>query len=219
MYRNGYEYICFRKYTNFYKMKEYSMKDISYWKDIDYLSIGTEIQKQVFELLTEMRIFIDLKEYDPILVGTVPIKINVDGSDLDIICEVLDFEKFEENVRSHYEKMTNFSCIRSVVNETLRIVANFTYNDWEIEIFGQPLKTTEQNGFKHMIVEARILEMTDEKFRKKIISIKSNGIKTEPAFAQVIGLSGDPYIEMLKLYELNENELMDLLIARSIDVF
>lgn len=200
------------------KMRGCRMKDISYWRSINYLSTGTEIQKQVFDLLTSMRIFNDLREYEPILVGTVPIKINVVGSDLDIICEVLDFDKFEKIVRSHYAKMINFSCVRRTVNGIPRIKVNFVYDDWPIEIFGQPLKTTEQNGFKHMIVEARILELTDEKFKNKIITMKSNGIKTEPAFTQVIGLSGDPYIEMLKLYELSEKELKDLLKMRSIDL-
>ncbi len=52
-----------------------------------------------------------------------------------------------------------------------------------------------------MIVEHRILEQKGIEFRYKIKKLKSNGIKTEPAFAKLLKLEGNPYDELLKLKE------------------
>ncbi len=52
---------------------------------------------------------------------------------------------------------------------------------------------------EHMLIENEILIEKGIKFRKIIIDLKSNGIKTEPAFANLLGLTGNPYLELLKL--------------------
>lgn len=44
----------------------------------------------------------DLAPYSPVLCGTIPISINVEGSDLDIIMEVYDFETFKQQAANLY---------------------------------------------------------------------------------------------------------------------
>lgn len=56
--------------------------------EIDYLKNGNERQKKAYEILTKYRILEKMKDYSPILAGTVPIEIDIKGSDLDIIFEV-----------------------------------------------------------------------------------------------------------------------------------
>ena len=61
---------------------------------IDYLENGNEKQKRAYKVLSKYQIFEKLKDYSPILAVTIPIEIDIEGSDLDIICEVdLNFEK------------------------------------------------------------------------------------------------------------------------------
>lgn len=48
-----------------------------------------------------------------------------------------------------------------------------------------------------MIKEYTILLEKGEEFRKQIIALKLRGIKTEPAFADLLGLEGDPYKAIL----------------------
>ena len=57
------------------------------FKDIGYLKNGNLRQQNAFDVLSELDIFEKLKEYNPILPGTIPIEIDLPKSDLDIICE------------------------------------------------------------------------------------------------------------------------------------
>ena len=50
-----------------------------------------------------------------------------------------------------------------------------------------------------MIIENDILKEKGLDFKQKIKQLKSDGLKTEPAFAKLLGLQGNPYIELLKL--------------------
>ena len=62
--------------------------------DISYLKSGNERQKKAYHVLTDNNILEKLAFYHPILVGTIPININIESSDLDIICEVYDNDEF-----------------------------------------------------------------------------------------------------------------------------
>ena len=46
--------------------------------------------------------------------------------------------------------------------------------------------------------------------KSKVIELKQSGQKTEPAFAALLQLQGDPYAAMLKLEKLSDDELVSL---------
>ena len=60
------------------------------WHDIAYLQSGNERQNNAYSALNKLKILKILREYNPTLVGTIPIEIDISESDLDIICEVYD---------------------------------------------------------------------------------------------------------------------------------
>ena len=62
-----------------------------------------------------------------------------------------------------------------------------------------------------MVVEARLLRHGGPEVRHKIRQLKGQGLKTEPAFAAVFGLPGDPYQTLLALAELPEDTLISVL--------
>ncbi len=64
------------------------------------------------ECKLECNIFKILKGYNPILVGTIPIDIG--KSDLDIICEVYDFDKFEKVLNLSFNKYERFNIKRYI---------------------------------------------------------------------------------------------------------
>jgi len=170
--------------------------------NIEYLRSGNEVQQSVYRILREICIFSILSDFEPILTGTIPIEINIESSDIDISCNAKDFKAFSNIVKS------SFSCYDSFTEriDKNHYVASFEDSGFLIEIYGEPKRTTDQNAYRHMLVENRILNIAGKHFREKIIGLKSQGYKTEPAFGLLLGLQ-NPYEDLLKLGELEDKEL------------
>lgn len=179
------------------------------WTNIEYLLNGNVKQQQSYNILMNANIFCILKEYSPILVGTIPLEIDIEKSDLDIICEVHNFYEFEKLIENSFQKYENFNINK--INENQAIVANFFIKEFEIEIYGQAIPTKEQYGYRHMIIEDKILKLGGNKLKKEIINLKRNGMKTEPAFAKYLNLNGNPYEELLKLENMSNRDIKLLL--------
>ena len=171
------------------------------YKNIDYLRRGNDKQKRAYEVLTKNKIITSLKDFDPILVGTIPINIDLENSDLDIVCHFFDRDRnsFKKLLMEKFGNSEKFKIWENTAQESLKIVANFFIDGFEIEIFGQNIPTNEQRGYRHMLIEYKLLEGGGDKFRKRIIELKEKGYKTEPAFAYELGLEGDPYEALLEL--------------------
>ncbi|CAM4481063.1 DUF4269 domain-containing protein [Paenibacillus tarimensis] len=179
------------------------------YTSLEYLKNGSHEQAEVYELLVQLNIFEQLRDYNPILAGTVPIGINLSSSDLDIICEVYEPETFAKVVSQLYGEEEGFSVRSRTVDGVHRVVSSFVCRNWTIELFGQPIPTTQQNAYRHMIVEARVLSIWGDKARDRIIELKRSGLKTEPAFARMLGISGDPYQALLDMYDWDNERLRD----------
>ncbi|MFH7004246.1 DUF4269 domain-containing protein [Flavobacterium bizetiae] len=168
------------------------------FSNIEYLKNGNQKQRNAFEVLTQHKILSNLAEYDPILVGTIPINIDIENSDLDIICYWKNKASFIEKIMFFFEKEAEFNIREVFINDRDSVVANFKIENFEIEVFGQNIPTKDQNGYRHTLIENEILQSKGNDFRSEIIKLKQNGYKTEPAFAFLLGLKGDPYTELLE---------------------
>jgi len=169
------------------------------FKNINYLKSGNQRQQKAFKTVTELNIFEKLKAFNPILVGTIPIEIDLPESDLDIICECSNHTNFSKTIIKLFNKKESFNVSTYNFKEEKVTVAKFKFNNFDFEIFAQNLPTEKQDAYKHMLIEYQILNNNDSAFKEKIIALKTKGIKTEPAFAQLLQLKGDPYIELLKI--------------------
>ncbi|RKE77063.1 DUF4269 domain-containing protein [Chryseobacterium sp. AG363] len=166
---------------------------------IDYLKDGNERQKKAYEILTKYRVFDKLKDYSPILAGTVPIEIDIKGSDLDLIFEVdLKYEQdFLDDLLFCQLIPHDVEVEYPIVNGEKCMTLNFMLEGFPIEIFGQNKPTKQQNAYLHMMAEYKILKEKGEEFKQRIIELKKQGIKTEPAFGILLGLE-NPYEDLLK---------------------
>lgn len=169
------------------------------WKNPSYLETGNERQRHAYAALLELKIFSRLAPFDPVLTGTIPIGIDIETSDLDIVCRTPSPTLFQQTIRRHYHRQKDFTLTEKTINEIPSTIARFRYKEFLIEIFGQPLRVEQQAAYRHMVVEHKILEQKGEAFKAKIIALKTKGTKTEPAFAHCLGLTGDPYAALLKL--------------------
>jgi len=179
--------------------------------DICYLRRGNSKQKAAYDVLERLKLFTVLRRYDPVLVGTIPIGIDVANSDLDIICEVHEHEEFERIIPSLYGSYEGFQVDRQVVDGLETTLVSFVADGFCVEIFGQAQPVMKQNGYLHMMIEHRLLVLGGEALRADIRRLKTLGIKTEPAFAYYLGLKQDPYAALLELSSLSDDELLQLL--------
>lgn len=169
----------------------------SHLDQLDHLQHGSSRQRQAYATLRAHRVMELLHPYDPILVGTIPIGIDIASSDLDIICCCADPEAFAQALHAHFGHAPGWRMRTRDQGGAWAVIANFHLDGFEVEVFAQDIPTRMQLGYRHMVVEHRLLAQHGAAFRAQIITLKEQGIKTEPAFAMVLGLAGDPYLALL----------------------
>lgn len=177
---------------------------------LEYLQSGNKRQKAAYECLNSLGIFPQLSEYHPILTGTIPIDVDVADSDLDVICFANDLISFQYFIRQEYSHLEGYKDDIHNIGNVPSFVANFCYREFKIELFCQAIPTQQQNSYIHMIVEDRLLALAHPLARLKIRELKLQGIKTEPAFAKIFGLVGNPYQALLDLYLISNDEMKSI---------
>lgn len=165
----------------------------------EYLKNGNPIQKEAFNYIWELKIPDILQAYSPTLAGTIPINISTGKSDLDILCCVGNHKDFQKVVTKNYGHLNSFEIKFTTKRNEPTSIARFKHKKFPIEIFAQNIKIEEQFAFLHMVKEYKLLNKYGKGFAQKIIELKKQGIKTEPAFAKLLNLNGDPYEALLKL--------------------
>ena len=166
--------------------------------NITYLQSGNERQKKAYAELTNLGLFEKLKKFDPILAGTIPIGIDIPESDLDILCQCQDHLAFKSLVIDLFGTKEAFNTYSKERDGMMTTVAKFKGDYFNIEIFAMDLPTSRQQAYRHMLIEYELLEQNGPEFKSEIIKLKIEGYKTEPAFAKLLGLEGDPYVALLK---------------------
>ncbi|WP_391115765.1 DUF4269 domain-containing protein [Psychrobacillus sp. L3] len=167
------------------------------FETIDYLQFGNKNQKRAYLAIENLGIMHNLSEYHPMLCGTLPLGIDIVSSDLDIIMNVVEFTSFEQKVTTLYGIYQDFKLKKLSIRNVPVIKANFTFEGFEFELFGQPQPVIEQYAYLHMIIEKSILNDTPC-LKDEIIILKERGYKTELAFCKLLGLEGDSYDALLE---------------------
>lgn len=167
--------------------------------NIEYLEKGNPKQQRAYMVLTAGGIMEMLQPYGPILVGTVPIGIDVGDSDLDIVCQYRDKEMFKAFLWNHFSHFPDFGMGEYSAQEQIAILAGFRIQEFQVELFAQPIPGREQYAYRHMIIEDRLLRENGEDFRQQVIALKEEGLKTEAAFCRLLNLEGDPFEALLDL--------------------
>lgn len=183
------------------------------WRDISYLKQGTPRQQAAYATVVELNLLDVLGPFDPVLVSTVCVNLDVPGSDLDVICELRDTNAFVDTVRTHFGDRPGFS-LRHRPSELPSYVATFETTAFPIEIFAEARPVDEQHAYRHLTAMARLLERGPALLRRRVRQLKREGWSTEPAFAHCLALEGDPYAAMLTVEAASDAEL-DALLRRS----
>lgn len=169
------------------------------FKNPDYLQHGNAKQKKAFSVIQKLQLMEILAPFHPIIVGTIPIEIDLPESDIDIVCETSDLRKFKLLLIEKFADFDSFTIKEKKIRNKPSIVAKFMFQSFIFELFGQNTPSDMQYAYRHMHVEYQILQQNSPSFRNRIVSLKKSGLTTEEAFAKLLGLKGDPYEALLHL--------------------
>ncbi len=145
-------------------------------------------------------------EFDPCIIGTPPLGIELETSDIDIACSANDLGHFKTVAATEFSKFDCFQCRDSTWQTQSAVIVQFHTYDWDVELFCQTIPTNQQWGVRHFKIEQRLLNI-EPKLRVVVLRLKQQGLKTEPAFARALGLPGDPYSSILDLETMSDDEL------------
>ncbi|MEW6209950.1 MAG: DUF4269 domain-containing protein [Acidobacteriota bacterium] len=166
--------------------------------------------KAAFECFNRLRVTENLGQFSPRLVSTICLDIDTQSSDLDIICQFEDASVFAAEMIRTYSSRSGFE-ISKLNPQDQSIFARFHAHGFIIEIFGQPIPVEQQNAYRHFMVMQRLLSHDRRNsLRQAVRHLKQRGLKSEPAFAHCLKLSGDPFKAMLDLYDASDGELAKL---------
>lgn len=160
------------------------------------LKNGHEKQQLAFHAITHLGILEDFSTYHPRLCGTIPLDIDHKRSDLDIVFYAQDLKTVEREMNSIYGELPGFISKYKTIREKDVLVIEFYYQNFEFQLFIQDQPTEEQYAYLHMVVEWHVLQKYPD-WKEQIRHLKENGMKTEPAFCQLLDLKGDPYTALI----------------------
>jgi hypothetical protein len=149
-----------------------------------------------------------LSGFNPCLVGSYPVGLALDGSDLDYVCEAYDLPAFEDVVRDAFGHMDNFYLEHKNMQGGIACVALFeSPNGYPVELVGQPIKTAQNYGYVRMDVTSRLLGLVGKDVVQDIQKLKKGGVSTDEALATLFGIDGDMKVHYIKMHTLDDEAL------------
>ncbi len=159
----------------------------------------TELERnaEAHELVLKLH---NLSEYSPQVAGTIPLGIATKDSDLDVVMQAYDFDKLANDIFKYFPEA-------KIKMSSDNLTANFYHRKLQVEFYAQKTLPLEQTAYRHLRIEGRFLKLFGSDFKNQIMKLKSDGLKTEPAFGKLLGLSR-PYEQLLDLYWLSDQDLL-----------
>lgn len=157
------------------------------------------------DALADSRVSAHFAAFDPHVAGTPPLGIDLPDSDIDILCHAPDGAAFCAAAWAWRDR-PGFALFQQRDGDRATVL-RFDFAGWPFEIYATPRPVEGQDGWRHFVVERRLLAIGGEPLRAAILAARRTGLKTEAAFARVLGLPGDPYAAMLALADLTSEVL------------
>lgn len=158
------------------------------------------------DALAACRVLERLADFDARVAGTPPLGLDVPGSDIDVLCCAPDAHAFAAALWAAFGEAPGFT-LTQWRDPPRPVVAAFDAAGWRIEVYGEAAPVERQQGWRHFVVERRLLALGGPRFRRAVLELRRRGAKTEPAVAAALGLPGDPYLALLELGDRGHAEL------------
>lgn len=173
--------------------------------------VKLESQREVFSALKQLNILKELKTYGPAVVGTFPLGLAMEFSDVDILISSGSLDTIRSKLHQLYGTEKEFKIEDDEVMSQRAITCSFIFEKILFEVFVQETVAYAQSAFLHFNVEERLLKLGGAEFVSRVKEHRRAGLKTEPAFMKALGLDFEPYSHMLRLQKASEEELRQIL--------
>jgi Domain of unknown function (DUF4269) len=151
-----------------------------------------------------------LAQFAPRVAGTPPLALDRADSDIDVLCHAPDPVQFVLAIWTAFSQYPDFR-VWQWASGVRPVIAEFSAESWTFEVFGSPQPVQNQMGWRHLRGEQRLLSIGGTRLRAPVMDQRRRGRKTEPAFAAVLSLSGDPYRALLDLETWSDDALACLM--------
>lgn len=165
----------------------------------DLLKNGSAAQRAAASAVESLGALDTLAAYTPIIAGSFPLDLQTETSDIDVLATATDLPAFLEMAVRAFGEQAAFRGRLAQINSVESVVVNFSYGGHAFEIFAQARPVHEQDGFRHLLAEYRLLQLADLRFFEAVRALRLAGTKTEPAFCVALGVREDPYAYLRKL--------------------
>ena len=155
------------------------------------------------QAVADSRVLQTLDEFSPVVVSTIWVGFDIEGSDIDIVGSCSDFQEFESVFSQAYSGCAEYECSR----RTTYALGRFRWDDFLIEAFLSSTPVQDQPAYRHFRVMQRLATLAGENFGERVRALKKGGMKTEPALCALLGLSGDPYVAVLDLESWSDSDI------------
>lgn len=167
--------------------------------NISYLQHGSALQQEIYHLIHDKKILYHLKPIWPVLAGTLPLNLFIEGkSDLDILGEATDLKIVEKILLTNFSDYDGFITEEKIIQRQPTLLCRFSIHSIPFEVFVQNVPVKQQYGYRHMVIEYWLLAKHGADLGLRILELKQSGLKTEPAFAHALQLKGNPYEALLE---------------------
>lgn len=165
--------------------------------------IALESNRLVWDSLMNSHLLSEWAEYSPLVAGTYPLQLAVEHSDVDLLL-------YTDDLAGLAQKLTakGFKNALHTVDQLATLIGEREFQGVKYEVFAQNCPSVEQKAYRHFQVEERLLKYGGESLRKAVQVARRRGLKTELAFAEVLGIPGDPYSTLLAWQRLSASELV-----------
>ncbi|NUN05772.1 MAG: VOC family protein [Bdellovibrio sp.] len=172
--------------------------------------ITLEKSTAAYAALQDSGVLKKFKSYRPVIAGTLPLDIAIEGSALDILMSCENADEAQSQLSAAFSKSGNFRATRTTVDNLDTLIVQFNHNGVPFKIFVQNRECVQQAAYLHFLCEERLLKLKGLTLRDQIRSLRQQGLKTDAAFAKALKIAGDPYELLLSIQKLTNSELLRL---------
>jgi hypothetical protein len=178
------------------------------FRDHTYLAGGTERQRLAYEVASRLNLdeVVTLDEW--VVAGTIPIGMDIQTSDLDILASAPSLTDARRDLDRQLGGFPGYRSRETRIRDVPSLIALLEVRGLPVEIFVQRQPVANQHGYRHLIIENRLLTLLGRRFARVVRDLRSSGLKTEPAFAAALDLDGDPYEALLRVETMTDDALV-----------